>query len=73
MLVDGTAMEAVREGDFFVFDQIGSGTHTFQVPAGAKMTLTVNGTCFACSSRQLSVSVTNEDGTAVDLNGVPIV
>lgn len=69
LVVDGQTITATREGSYLVVDNVGSGKHTFQVPAGMKMSASMaEGINYVGQQKQIDLSVTDADGNPVSLD-----
>ncbi len=73
VIVDGVTTTGVREGNYLVIDNVGSGTHTFQVPTTLKMEASVEeGTNYVGDTKQITVSVKDGEGNAVSTENAAV-
>ncbi len=66
LIVDGEAITTTREGNYLVLDDVGSGEHTFQVPAAIRLTASLDDSAnFTGGQKQIQLSVADAEGNSV--------
>lgn len=74
VVVDGVAVEGNRVGDYYVFENVGSGVHTFNIPTAAKLSVSVENDQFNYigTEKQLALTARDRSDEIISLDGTSI-